>query len=501
MKNFRILLFHEFKQQLHSFKFVLMFSVSLVVSLIYSYTQINDFKIKQSVYYEEQIKSENQTENFKVFSEFNVDILVPPNPLSIFSKGCEELVGNKINISLWAPEIESTSQTRNPFLVIFSNLDLVGFIKVIFSVLTIFLVTDSISGEKENGTLKLLLSNNVQRLEIFVAKFVANLNIVVIPLSLMFIITAVFITVQLDIELTVSFWLKVFLIFLSCLGFISIYVLIGLIISTLSHTSSLSLIFSLMIWIILALLYPSSVNYLVTATNKISSLDQLNNEIDGINSVVYERMEENIELPGRRNQSSPPSDGMGYRGLPGLIGVTERDVFESWEKVVVKNIPLFLKGQKSIIDVRDNYRNKLLEQKKTIFYFLILSPGNMLEASCNKLSNTDIQYRDFLVFEKAKNYRSRIIDYLEKKNAFGLKFFTQMLKEEMMSEFNEYSNDILTKYGWNSENTYPRLELNDIPEFQLKSRLIFPVELLMLLIMNGLLFVTGVRIFNYRKLI
>jgi ABC-2 type transport system permease protein len=421
--------------------------------------------------------------------------------LSIFSKGCEDLVGNKINISLKSPEIESTSQNKNPFLVIFSDFDLVGLIKIIFSVLTIFLVTDSISGEKENGTLKLLLSHNVKRFEIFTAKFTANLNIVVIPLALMFIITALFISFQLDTLLDFSFWVKILLILISCLGFISIYVFIGLIVSTLSPTSSLSLIFGLMIWIILALLYPSSINSLVTATNQTASLHHVNNKIEEIRSSYFEKMEENIILPGRRNESSPPTNGIRYDGLPGLIGITEKDVFESWESVVVKNIPLFLKGQNEIIDVRDNHRNKLLEQRKIINRFLFLSPGSLLDESCNKLANTDIKYRDFYIFEKAKSYRTEILEYMEKKDAFGLKFFTQMSKDEMKDEYNQYPGEIFTKYGWNSGDIYPRLELNNVPEFEIKSNLGFPIELLVLIIMNGVLFVTGVRTFTYRKLI
>jgi hypothetical protein len=148
MKNFKILLFHEFLQQVKSFKFILMVALSLIVTIFTVYIQVADFKERVQNYDTERLKADEEAAKAGTFAELNVPVIIPPNPLSIFSKGFDEKAGNKIIISVEdLPELETVAQKKNPFMGIFTNFDIVSIVKIIFSLMAIFLISDSIAGD------------------------------------------------------------------------------------------------------------------------------------------------------------------------------------------------------------------------------------------------------------------------------------------------------------------------------------------------------------------
>ena len=72
MKIFRILLIHELKQQAKSFIFVLMMLVSLLMSFVCGFIQVNDFTERQAVYQEELRTSLEQQKEALAYSQFTI---------------------------------------------------------------------------------------------------------------------------------------------------------------------------------------------------------------------------------------------------------------------------------------------------------------------------------------------------------------------------------------------------------------------------------------------
>lgn len=498
MKNFKTLLKQEFLRHIHSFKFSLMLIVSVIVTVICVYVQIKDFEDRQQNYFEEVNRAEELKKSFRVFSEFQIPILIKPNPLSIFAKGYDEKIGNKIVIAVTElPEFQTTSQKRNPFLDIFLNFDIVSIVQIILSIMTIFLVAGTISGEREEETLKFIFANHVSRFEYFFSRFIASLFILSIPLVSIFLATSLMIVLQPFILLSGMFWLKVFFIFICCLGFLSIYILIGLIVSTKTSISSLSVIYGLLIWIIIAFIYPNTINFVINETVNIPSTDELNAQIEQASNELSDKLWANFHWPNRRVDYSLQR---GYNwGLPNLTGVTQKYVFEAHENAVKTNIPLLFEGQQKLLSIHDDFRHRLIKQKIRASYFLKILPSFLLEESTTKIANTDFQCRDFTIRSKARNFRNVVIDYLQSKDAFGLKLFTQMKREEMKDNYDEYSKEIFVKYS--NEDTYPRLNLQDIPAFSYSEKFILPLEIVFILIMNLVLFVIGGQLFSTSNLI
>ena len=109
----------------------------------------------------------------------------PPNPLSIFNAGLDRRLGNSIHVrhtlvpTLWDTQSHSSD---NPFLNLFSNVDLVLIFQVILSLLALLFAHDAIAGEREAGTLRLTMTNPVSRPIILLVKYISAMACLILPL-------------------------------------------------------------------------------------------------------------------------------------------------------------------------------------------------------------------------------------------------------------------------------------------------------------------------------
>ena len=100
MRNFKILLIQEFRQQVKSFKFLLMLALILIVTISTAYVQIVDLKERYQNYQIEALKAKEEASKACTFAQLHVSVIIPPNPLSIFSKGFDEKQGIKLPFQL-----------------------------------------------------------------------------------------------------------------------------------------------------------------------------------------------------------------------------------------------------------------------------------------------------------------------------------------------------------------------------------------------------------------
>ncbi len=493
MRNFKILLLHEFLQQVKSFKFSLMVALSLIVTIFTVYIQVTDFNERFQNYEEEKLKADEEAARSGTFAELNVQAIIPPNPLSIFSKGFDEKAGNKIKISVEdLPELETVAQKKNPFMEIFTNFDIVSIVKIILSLMAIFLIADSIAGEREEETLKLIFVNRVSRLEIFMAKYIAALTAISIPMFVMFLFSAFYISVQPSIQLSTIFWFIMLLIFLSSLIFISTFIFIGLWISIKASSSEQAMIYGLLIWIAVIFIYPNLANYTVSKVVDIPSSEELKAKINQLFKEFGDKLIEDHKknYPAGRYYFTTTvySSKIGFTNnennwfisLPYKSGITSKFKMEFDAGQVKRMIPVLLEYQDKMMDTYDGYRNDQLKQKRAASWLQKLIPGYLLDETTSDLAGTSYDMRVLNILKKARQFRTTYIDYIKTKNGFGPKYFTQ-IPEELWSDVSEDYNSVVDKY---SINNYPRLNLNDIPQFPSVESFKVPPELFFLLLIN-----------------
>ncbi len=131
-------------------------------------------------------------------------------------------------------------------------------IGVLFSLYAILLGYSSISGEREQGTLRLVLSNSLGRAKLLAAKYISILLVLLVPLLAGALLSLTIIAGFLPQLLTLANVSRAGLVFIIALAYISLFALLSLLFSALIPRSALVLLVLLAIWVVFSVIIPSS---------------------------------------------------------------------------------------------------------------------------------------------------------------------------------------------------------------------------------------------------
>jgi hypothetical protein len=134
------------------------------------------------------------------------------------------------------------------------RIDWVFIVGIIGSLMAFLLTYDAISGERESGTLKLILSNPISRSGLLLGKLLGSISVLFIAIGFGWIISLLILAAT-----GIPFWkdpFSVLMIPILSLLYLLLFVSLGLLISSLFRTSSSSLVVLLMIWAVFVVIMP-----------------------------------------------------------------------------------------------------------------------------------------------------------------------------------------------------------------------------------------------------
>ena len=186
-----------------------------------------------------------------------------PRSLAVFAQGAELQLGQAVRVVLfevpYQTEEVSSFQSSNPYFAIFNVFDMIYIFQLIFGLLAILIASEALSGEKEDGTLRLMLATNVSRAQILAGKVLAGLTTLAIPTALGFILLTILLLGIENIEVGIGDWVRIGLLWAVSLLYLLVFYLIGLAISCATHRSTTSLVFALFTWALLTIVLPNSI--------------------------------------------------------------------------------------------------------------------------------------------------------------------------------------------------------------------------------------------------
>jgi ABC-type transport system involved in multi-copper enzyme maturation permease subunit len=115
---------------------------------------------------------------------------------------------------------------------------------------------DAVSGERESGLLKLVLSNSISRGAFLTGKLLGRLLCLLIPLTVGMIISLLFLLTNPSIQLDGADWIRISLFFGLALLYVSVFLCAGLAVSAVMRSSASSLIIPLTMWILAIAIHP-----------------------------------------------------------------------------------------------------------------------------------------------------------------------------------------------------------------------------------------------------
>jgi len=183
----------------------------------------------------------------------------PPQVLRTVVVGVDDAAGRaSYPNQLYENNLQESKHENNTIFTLFGSLDLMFAVKFILSLCAIFLAYDAVSGEKESGTLKLTLSNSVSRNRLISGKIIGNY----VSLLLLFLVPLLMSLIVLLLYPGISFngddWLRLILIFLMFLLYVSVFFTLGIFVSALTTRASTSFLVLLFLWIALVIVIPGA---------------------------------------------------------------------------------------------------------------------------------------------------------------------------------------------------------------------------------------------------
>ena len=190
--------------------------------------------------------------------EVGLMAVVRPRALSVFAKGLEETIDRGYTVSnfLGIEAHERQTSVRSLFSL-FPTPDLLHVIKVFLSLLAVVFSYNVISGDRENGTLKLLLSSSVSRVQILAGKVAGTLAVILVPFIAFFLVCLTVLYAGGRLDLRMDDFHKIGWMLAATASYAFIFAGLGALVSTLTRSSSASLVALLFLWGGLVLVYPN----------------------------------------------------------------------------------------------------------------------------------------------------------------------------------------------------------------------------------------------------
>jgi len=318
-----------------------------------------------------------------------------PKPLTLCAEGFERYLPNMIHSDIFIIRPPNTVGRDNFLLRRFNDIDWVFIISVLLSFLALLFTYDSFSGEKEAGTLRLMLSGSVPRYRILIGKYLGALIALAIPLLAGVLISLIIIATSKIVDVGPADWLRFIEILLLSILYLSIFLLLGMFVSSrVSHSVS-SIVILLLIWAGLVVLVPSFGSIVAETSVKIPSVAEFRN-----------RMVETIGQIDRDAQA-------------GKFGKNAYEVHED-RNHPSNNPPAAARywntWSASLKKLREERYNQMLAQANAGRNFACISPAMIYQRASEAIAGTGIQ-RCTGLYKQVKRYHENLKQYILDKDA------------------------------------------------------------------------------------
>ena len=275
----KLLVEKEIKNNLLSLRFLMALTALLIIMLGSLYIRIDDYYQSQLDYQAnvDGAREEQRDSWWWRFQWAGVFVERPVQPLSVLVTGVERNPDARARVfEKNRPLIRPIgSIDRNPLVALTCPVDLLFITGIVMSLLVLVLSFDAISGEQEQGTLKLLLSFPIPRSTLLFAKWLGGL----ISLSLPFVISclgaAVWILLSSRIRFSADDWLAFGLMGAASLLYIAWMFSAALMVSCWFRTSAGAMCMLLFIWVLIVLVLPNVSPYLAGLFVRVESVQSI----------------------------------------------------------------------------------------------------------------------------------------------------------------------------------------------------------------------------------
>ena len=143
--------------------------------------------------------------------------------------------------------------------------------QIVISLLAFLFSYDAVAGERQSGTLALVLSNAIPRGKLLFGKYLGGILSLAIPLVFSLLVALLFIFLSPHVVISVLDWARIGIFCLVSLIYMSVFFTLGMLFSTWVGRATTALILTMFFWVLFVLIFPRASAFVVSKLLPIKS--------------------------------------------------------------------------------------------------------------------------------------------------------------------------------------------------------------------------------------
>ncbi len=392
-------------------KFVTTFIVSSILILLSIFVGIQEYRTAVKQYETGSVLADQDLRERTSWMGASNRVLRRPDPMQIFVSGISNDIGRVSIISQFSSiKLEGSNYSNDPLFAVFRMIDFAFIVQIVFSLLAVLFTYNAINGECENGMLRLLFSFGVPRYKYITAKFIGSWLGLAAPLSIP-VLLGILLLFSFNIPMSGTHWVKLIFILGISLLYFTFFIVLSLMISTMTKKSASSFIVLLVLWITIVLVIPRGGTMMSGQIIHVPGTAMIESQKEGYAKGIWDKHDN--ELGERWRSRNNEMAGM---------SAAERENYRdgnmwAWMEEDEKLRSLV---QQEILEheqkIDQELRNKKLQQEKLGLMLARISPASSYQLAAMNLAEMDIDLKNR--YEKQLNdYRQQFTDFIKKKQA------------------------------------------------------------------------------------
>lgn len=279
---------------IYSVRFIFTMDLICILFLVSAYMMLSDYRQRRENFEAQRrmhqdhildiLDSETPRDQFRtLFWRGGISYDRTPAPMSVFVRGLDWHIPMTFTKSAWEAKQSNVDEYRNPILRLYMTPDFAYIVNIILSLLALLFVFDTISGEREDGTLNLLLSYPVPRAAVLLGKWIGGFITLLGPLFLGVLFWMIIIVNSGRVSFGPENIIRFFAVVGTSIVYLALFFSLGMVVSCLTRRSNTSLLVCFFVWVIWIIVIPNAAPIAAKAASPVPArreIEKLKEDID-----------------------------------------------------------------------------------------------------------------------------------------------------------------------------------------------------------------------------
>jgi ABC-type transport system involved in multi-copper enzyme maturation permease subunit len=276
------LLKKEFLEHVLSLRFVVASVLSLVLVTLSLIVLQADYVQKKEAFdlnRETYRKEAERLGSYDRLQDEGIHVDRPPAKLQVSYYGLEKVEDKSVEIEAFFVPVTQGELYRSPASALFPTPDILYVVATVLSLMAFVFSYDAVCGERESGTMRLVLSYSVPRDRFILAKWLGGYLSLATPFVIALVVAALIILVSPSVGFTGNHWAAYVLAALGSLLFIAVMFSLGMFVSSRCARPATAIMILLFIWVGMVLFVPNVSPYLSNQVKRVTPMHVVENRM------------------------------------------------------------------------------------------------------------------------------------------------------------------------------------------------------------------------------